>query len=511
MNKGQILAEGYKCDTLYLSEDEKWDITDYQIGDPLCSAISIEPFDNVSMAAVSFSLEARVPDDIVPNTYKALIRTRSNIRDPILDNNVATSVLPLKIMSPSLDLDNVTRITLKLGEELTFRIDNIPAGEILIATLVSIGSNSFFDLFLKFNQPPTASDHDAYSQYAFSTNQTVILTNTKNGTYYLKIESLADMGVDEQEVEVLLRIASFEIFEINPKRASPLGRVTIHFFGSVFGYDLTAFIIDPINHTYITEATRVYRFSSTEVYVTFDITGIPFGTYSVQLRNLGTNDTAELSDSLTIFDGIPGQSSIDMSAPDSLRAGDNGTVTIIVKNTGNTDILTPCLSLQTTSEVVFHMLNERTSSVLNILAVPSIGPGGILPPGASAKLNVEISPTILNNFIGDAELFEIPDTNENHTYYHLKDILQPENVPDDIWEVIWSNFLDAVGTTWSSLKNQMSEIANEFSLVDLRIHSIDKLLYYQMQVADGLFTGKLTLQEIIIKVIIKIIILIIQK
>ena len=490
VNKGQILAEGYKCDTLYLSEDEKWDITDYQIGDPLCSAISIEPFDNVSMAAVSFSLEARVPDDIVPNTYKALVHTRSNIRDANLKNNFATSVFPLNIVPPSLDLGSRTRITMFSGEEKIFRIYDVPDGETLIAILYPIKGDSLYDLYFSFNRPPTPSDCDAYSQFPFSANQTVILKKTNDGTYFLKINSLADEEFEELEIDILVKIAGFEILQVSPTEVSPLGTATVQILGTVFDYDLAAYLFDQSNPFFLLETTRVYRFSSIESYATFDITGIPFGTYSVQLRNLGTNDTAELNGGLNIVKGIPGQASIDMALPEHLQAGDSGIITVLVENVGNTDIFVPCLSMQTNGDAVVRLIDQNMdpTSKINFLALSSNGPGGILPPKATTTVSLEI--VQLRSFSGSAliQLSSIPDTNEPHSYLD-KESFKPDEVSDDTWDVIWENFIQSVGTTWLSFKLRISEVANELSLVDGSAYLLDDIVAYQLRVANGLLTG----------------------
>lgn len=60
-NNGSVVAEGYKCDTVYLSEDDKWDITDNQLGDPQCNAIYISPYQGNLANDQSFTLTEGTP------------------------------------------------------------------------------------------------------------------------------------------------------------------------------------------------------------------------------------------------------------------------------------------------------------------------------------------------------------------------------------------------------------------------------------------------------------------
>ena len=59
-NNGSLHANGYKCDTVYLSDDRNWDIDDPQLGTPQCSRFSISPY-NSTMVDSMYEYSVRVP------------------------------------------------------------------------------------------------------------------------------------------------------------------------------------------------------------------------------------------------------------------------------------------------------------------------------------------------------------------------------------------------------------------------------------------------------------------
>ena len=496
-NNGSLVAEGYKCDTVYLSEDDKWDITDNQLGDPQCNTINIQPYEGNPANDQSYTMTEATPF-IAQQDYTGIVRTRSNIRDPNVENNIGSTVMPLRVNAPTLLLDTSTAIDLETGDENVFKIENIPAERTLVATL-SLSVNGiavYHDLFLRYRKPPTGYDYDAFSQKALSSNQTAVVRNTRAGTYYLRIES---SGRERQtyQVQVLVKIARFEILDASPRTAAPLGSVTILFSGTVFGYFVDASLFSTTNPAEVYTAYRVYWFNSEEVYATFDASALPAGMYTAKLTDTTTGEATQLNNSLEIAPGIPGQLSVLVSPPRPLRAGANGTVSLYIRNTGNTDILTPLMTLQTGGSALVRLLDENSladyATEVNFLPLPTNGPGGILPPGASTQAYFHVIPrnTRIRQEIVQFSHVEDTQSTEPHAYLEQKSELKLPGVPDHVWDIVWQNFLDSVGETWGSLHNRISEIATEFSLVQKKVFTWDDIIRYQLQVANGFFTGKL--------------------
>ena len=486
-------ADGYKCDTLYLSVDRKWDITDYQL-DSLCENIIIQPHEGDDTNDERYML-ATIAPFIAQQNYTGIIRTRSNIRDFNLENNIGYTDSLLTLNAPSLTLGSVATVALMPGEEKVYRIDFIPGEITLVATLsVSTDSDfSYHDIFLRYNEPPTGFLHDAFSKNALSSNQTAVVRTTRNGTYYLRIVSSGE-GSEIYETQILVKIARFEIIDILPSSAAPLGNVTILFSGTLFSNFLQASLISDIRPDEVYTAIETYWFSSEEVYATFDITTLGFGTYTVMLTDNTSGTFAQLASKFDIIEGIPGHLSAIVRGPRPLRAGENGIVEVFVANTGNTDILTPIMTLSTGGNALLQLAEENSlldlASEVNFLPLPTKGPGGILPPGSSTQVYFQVFPS--EDFIGRVQLLlSYFESSENpHIYLDQKDNLKPPGIPENVWNTIWSNFLSSVGITWASLNYRVSEILTTLSLAHRKIYSSDEIINYQLQVAHGLLTGE---------------------
>ena len=488
-NNGSLHANGYKCDTVYLSDDRNWDIDDPQLGTPQCSRFSISPY-NSTMVDSMYEYSVRVPF-VSQQQYHVVVRSRSNIRDVNLENNLQFSSSFISVEAEALQLNIATTVNITTGQDRVFRIDNIPAKEALIATLNSDHNTTIHRLLMRYRTPPTGFDFDASSLVPLGSNQRVTVQNTKSGSYYLKVES-SGLEVDVYEIELLVKIASFEILDVSPRRAAPLGSVTLSIQGTLFAYSLEASLVDS-NHLTRSIASNVYWYSSEKVFATFNATNISVGYYSVQLLDVSEGSVAILNSSLQIISGIPGKLSISTESPRPLRSGENGTATVHIRNVGYTDIPTPLLVLQSSEMLTFSLMisgfEEKPSSYFAFFPIPAEGPGGIIPPQSVNQLLFKVFTT--EGFVGREilQLSQIEATNEFHDFVYNKESLRPSVVPDDVWDLIWENFLDSCGTSWESFQSRMNEVSNTLSLRDDKVYSLSQLVNYQLKIADGLLSG----------------------
>ena len=524
-NIGTLPANAYKCDYVYLSEDDVWDISDLQLGSALCGSINIEPFEGDLLNDASFQKTVVTPF-VAQQNYTGIVRTRSNLRDPSLENNIAVTSIPLSISALSLTLNVPSTITLMPGEERVYRIDEIPSEETLVATLSTSETVAYHDLFLQHQKPPTGFSFDATSKNALSFNQRAVVRNTRAGTYYLRIESNGN-GKDPYQVEVVVKIAQFEISSTSPDMGAPLGNVTIHFAGTCFNYNIRGELIHDVSgEVYI--AARTYWFSSEEVHATFSTVDLPEGTYSPQLQDMDSGSVSQMNGSFCIQEGIPGKLSVDIQFPRPLRAGSTGRVPIILRNRGDTDVNIPTVIVTTGGRsrirppVAIRPIprpipipNPRQISgsdpqpiqrpgpapILRPPApepqseripVPPVGLGGILPRGGSAEIETEVVPD--EDFAGtDGYNFcSSENAKEEHLYAGERDNLQPPDTPDNVWDMVWDNFKESVGSTWDTFNQRMSEVVTQMSLAHQRNpYNTRDLVDFQIRIADGLLSGRI--------------------
>lgn len=493
-NNGSLQARGYKCDSIYLSEDDMWDISDHELGVPQCGPITLDAFNNNMRNDRTYSRPATAPF-ITQREYYGVVRTRTNIRDPNLSNNIGSSSSLIEINAPSITLDRLTTIMLDPNDIQVFQIQGIPGDETLQATLRTEESHFQHDLFLRYKQPPTGAEHDAFSQFPRSFNQRVVVRHSKSGTYYLRVESLTNRGATSRyAVEILVKIARFEILSIRPVAAAPLGNVTIKLSGTVLSYFSSASLVS-LSGDITYHSSKVYWFTSESIYATFDLSGAGHGNYSVRLINEKSGSIAQLNNSFTITAGIPGQLAVNIQSPRRLRQGETGDIVVHIQNFGNTDLLTPYLVLVSRDQIHFRLLDDfgpiGFSKQIDFLGLPLEGPGGILPPGTSTQIvfrAAQIDPRANRARFG---IKTGSNGSAPHAFLGKKFSLRPDFIySNEIWDTIWDNFIRSIGTTQLSFQQRLSEIAIEFSLAGKRAYSVQELVRYQLQVAYGLLSGK---------------------
>ena len=492
-NIGVLQARGYKCDSIYLSVDDAWDIADFEIGVPQCSSLSLRAFQNNVQNDKAFSRAAMVPF-IANGGYYGLVRTRTNIRDPELDNNIGVTSSLIQLNAPILTLGRQTTITLAPGDVHLFQIPGVPAGQTLIANLAADDElHIYHDLYLRFKKAPTGAEHDAFSQFALSSDQRAVVRHSISGTYYLRVESFTNtQATSSYNVDILVRIAQFEIHRIFPMSAAPLGMVTLKISGTVISYFSHALLLNSTDDS-VLEPTKMYWFDLETVYATFNITEMPLGNYTVRLTDEKSGKISQLNNSFAITMGVPGRLGIHIDTPRTLRVGETGDITVRLQNIGNTDLLPPHLVLLSSDNVQFKLSDQAGpidfDNQLDFLGLPLEGPGGVLPPGSASVITFRAAQ---NTRQADNARFSVriqSNLSAPHPYLSRKSSLRPPFMPQEVWEKIWTNFISLVGTTHASMLESFSEVALEFSLVGKKVHSVQDLVTYQLRVAYGLLSG----------------------
>lgn len=493
-NNGSRRAEGYKCDTVYLSSDDVWQIEDVRVGNPMCSYVILEPYNAGANRDTPYSITSKLPLTGLGG-YHGLVKTRSNILDLNRRNNIAIGPKNINITFPSLPLDGCVSVTLTSGEEISYIITNVPDVKTLIVTVNSSNNDAVHELFVSHAKPATTYKYDGGSRFALSADQEVVISETTAGTYYVLMRR-SDTSPTVKQSQLCARIAKFEIIRVFPNQVAPLGNATLQLEGTLFGPKLEAFL--SANETVIIKAESVYRMSSSEVYATFITTNLAVGTtFHVKLVNLKTREETVLERSLVIKQGEPGQLETHVDFPEALLVDNSGVITVSYENVGDTDILTPILSLSATGGVKLRpvqrdRLHSEAFSTVAFLAQALQGPGGILPPKAYGEATFDTVQSGGMEGMGNFALRMLVGNEQPHVYMNSSDDLKPAFLSGALWAPVWENFLVSVGQSVSSFHARMSAVSTFLSRSGRRANLLTDLVQFQLGIANGQLTGMFT-------------------
>ena len=486
-NYGAVSAVGYECDTLYLSADAIWDVNDYVLGSLPCRSIAILPYQNNAANDVPYSYTYTVPF-ISEGTYIGIVKTQTNIRDTNLQNNVGYAITVLQVASLTHAMNIPKVVPFVTGSQALYKIANIPVSRTIVGHVIISGILAYHNVYLKYRTPPTGSTFDGYAQVQLSSQQNAVVTNTKGGEYFISVQSFGSV-IQTYTITFLVQVAKFEIFGISPSSATPYGRTTIQFSGTLFSHYIAASIIG--NTFGEIRATNVYWYSSVLVYATFDLSIVPPGLYSMRLTDKMAGNTAQLDNCFRVTAGIPGRVVLQASILQTSRTQQMGAVAIHVSNTGGTDMITPLVLVKAPTNRVVQLMGKNTpsssSSTLGVFLQPSNGPRGYISPGVSVDLQFSVLPPVAST--DTVEIIQIQNSVQPHSYVAQKQTLQPIAIPSAVWDLIWSNFMTSVGGTWSTLYTRASDIAIELSLVLRQVYILDTIINYQLHISYGLLTG----------------------
>ena len=125
------------------------------------------------------------------------------------------------------------------------------------------------------------------------------------------------------------------------------------------------------------------------------------------------------------------------------------------------------------------------------VASPDEGPGSYLAPNSISRTIFRVTP--LGNQVMSVPvsvgLFNVNEEKE-HPYVNSKDTFRPLLYEDRRWDPVWNMFLKNVGKTMKSFTKRLSLTVNHLSFLGKRVISLDELVKYELDLADGFHTGR---------------------
>jgi len=411
VNQGINTVNGYLEQSIYLSRDATWDITDPELG--RWRGI----VDLAENATVDLQQELCLTD-ISDGNYFVIVRADilDNIVETDNENNDGASTFPIDISMPELVLEVPKPATLNLRKPLyhKFVVDESLRGETVKISLTSPDGEAVNELYVRYDSIPSRTVFDQRYDVPFAANQEVFLSELRVGTYY--VMAYAAAGPPTQNVGLLAEIVPFALTDVNAAAGGNTGPVTVALSGTRFADGMTIFLDNGPGG--IISASNVLVRGTRSAFATFELAGASLGTYDVTAISSDGTDESTLLQAFRIVSGTNPTSSptltcsADGSAPlrfDELsqdvgnplelekihpayaRQNQKIALTFRYVNEGNVDVVLPQLLISSLGGAPLSLdpeLFDPESLELGMEFQETDGPPDVLRPGAVATYTV---------------------------------------------------------------------------------------------------------------------------
>ena len=423
--------------------------------------------------SLAASAEIRVPGSIVAeHRWQVVTNSRGEIFEGAnRANNATLSVASVMVDLPELVIGGAAleRRFEAVGEPHWFKLEP-SAGDDVLVRLDRDGVAGVTELYLARGYVPKRQRFDTRQQETASADVTVLAAGASAQTYYI-LAYPKSLPPGSESFYIGAAIVPFSIESVGPAEVGNAGAVTLAIRGGKLHEGLVFEIVDPLGGVH--RATSVFVVDSSLVYATFDLGGLPVGSYRVRVSDGPQTVTAPSMTSVVA--GSPGKVRASLVMPEVLRPDWTGMVTVDYANEGGTDVVAPLMFLAVTNASLrLPGQAELAGSTLQLLGISNQGPAGVLPPGARGTITLELVPSGDRNIEGKLWIVSEPDRPID--WNALEGPMRPEFVPDDAWEAIFANFRGALGDTVGEMHGLLADNATYLSRLGEYTADVRRLL-----------------------------------
>jgi RHS repeat-associated protein len=489
-NIGDGYVVGPWHDAIYLVLDPDGSPTEILAGEALVGQnVLLGPGQSHTASAT-----VRVPGSVVGNHRWGV---KTNIRGEVyegknINNNKMYSLAPVALDLPELlpgASPLVNRFT-DVGERHWFKITP-GAGKDVGLNLSLSGTTGGTRILVGQGYLPDPQHFDFRENEWNSANTSALITDTSTRTYYVTIypQSLSGSNVN---YTLSARSLDFTLNAVNPGAVSNAGMTTFELSGGQLKGNAVYQIVGPDGVAH--NSASIFVEDSTRVYATFNLNGLTPGGYSAQVVEDGK--TISAANAFNVVTGSAGQIAYSIEAPSAIRPGWSGQVTINYRNVGNSDAVAPLLRLEATGATFKQIapqctgcsptLQQTYGTIFDsglLLGINRNGPAGILPPGQSGSITIDMTSTINSGNISFV-LHTFNDPNLAFDTAGLKEALRPYYISADAWDAIYANFMAVAGTTVGQFNALLADDATYLSRQGIYEQDIYKLFSFEMYKAS---------------------------
>ncbi|MBQ3343572.1 MAG: leucine-rich repeat protein [Kiritimatiellae bacterium] len=391
-------------------------------------------------ANLSFSATFPVPS-MSPGTARLRLKVnpyRDIYEGTLTANNVCLSEATVEIVLPAYDPVANSSFELRAGGSVALRV---PAGSGTTAFKLTGSGNASIAAYALAGGVPAGLRYDVAAVPLADGSLLLVLPKNAAETDY-NIAVFND-GTSSATVSMESVTESVSILEVAPARLANTGEGHLTIIGT--GMDRVSAV--RLQGARTIEATKFRADSSANLSATFDLSGATVGGYSVVLVD-EDGATYRTGKTVEVYNPKIGPKlEAWLELPSATRQGRIYTGRICYRNSGDEDMLSPCLSLTVANALIGLISDELSFTKFDVLAIGAISPYGILKTGE-----------------------------ENHIDFVFKSGAQPQ---------FSLTHLNGATETWRLSESAMSDAATVLNSRGRRVVSLETLQPYFEAIVNG--------------------------
>jgi|GEM_PF-6567004 len=422
-NQGANKADGILYNAIYISDDGKLDTGDPRLAIRRSGVTDLMPQTStnktmtVRMPKLSDS-HARVTSDqlpydalqnvetdslkdevpgVLPGDYRLLVWTdvRNNLRESEDGNNRTASAETARLTVPELSLRSQVTTTLQAGQRRYYKL-SLSANQDLRIDFGHEDSehpDRNLGVYVAYERPATSSDYDAAHPAGEEGETSVLLPETRSGTYYVMFRNPYLVSDEQGTVNIEARSFGFDLFSISPDEGGSKGRVISSITGARLTEETELYLEGENGQTVNGEV--IERHSTMEWDVRFDLRQAAKAVYDVVAVN--GSDEVRIEKGYEIVRTIQNKMEYAISGPPQLLHGAKSTFEISIRNENNIDMDIVRLTVSMPGDHQFRLVADEFRGTL----IKTTNPDSVDLPPAGVPSGLSIPDAGLNYDVGE--------------------------------------------------------------------------------------------------------------
>ena len=439
VNNGGGAAAGDWQDAVYIATGTTIDASS--------TLLAVEPHTGGLAPGASYTVQLTSVDLplLPPGNYHVLVQVdrRGQVPEPagVKGDEAGSSSQTIALSIPTLTIGAPAAGAFTAAGQDEFYQINVSAGENLLLTLASQAASGTLSISERFGALPGLGSTDETTAGTPGPNQTLAVSPTQSGTYYIDVHSEAGAAASAGYT-LTATTPGLSLLGASPGTIGNSGTSTLAVNGVAIGPGTTFTLTGPGGHF---AASVVDRVDGSLAYVTFPTSGLAPGAYKLTAASPG-GGSANLAATLNVVPANAGGLVVKVASPSAARTGRTYAFVVTYTNTGNTDLPAPMLAIDSPTDTLLGLSPGALDDMaLQVLGAAPDGAAGVLRPGQQGQVSVFFKAGTVN------AQFQVLSSTASDTgtvdYASLGPLIRPAGLTDARWAAEFAEFQTLVGPT----------------------------------------------------------------